>query len=327
MNIQKKKYNVSGIGSALLDFTVNVSDEFLEGLGLKKGDMHLVDEEASRLIFQKISSEHVAVTPGGSSANTLAGVATLGGSGAFIGCIAEDENGVIYENKTIETGVDSFLKRAPGITGSAITFITPDNERTFATHLGAAVKISQEHISDEIISNSSILHLEGYLFENPEIRSACYKAMDIALKNGVRVSIDLSDPSLIGRIKDVFVDVAEKYADIIFVNETEALAFTGKEEHEALSSIHDFCRLAVVKLGEKGSILKFGDKVFEVPAHSVKVVNTNGAGDMYAAGILFGLTNGLETEEAARLASYASAQVVASPGARYEGKIRYEEIK
>jgi len=325
MRIQKKKYDVSGIGAALLDFTVNVDDSFLDELGLNKGDMHLVDENTSMGIFEKISRDDVKVTPGGSSANTLAGVANLGGSSAFVGCVADDEHGSIYEKETLGAGVASYIKKLSGITGSAITFVTPDNERTFATHLGASVGLTAEHVSEELIADSSILHLEGYLFENEEQRKACYKAMDAAIANGVAVSIDLADPALIGRIKDVFLDVAEKYADIIFVNETEAQAFTGKEEHEALEDLYRLCKFAVVKLGEKGSLIRFGDNVITVPVHDVDVVNTNGAGDMYAAGILYGLTNGLDAEKSGKLASYASALVVSSPGARYEGVIDHKK--
>ncbi len=326
MEIKKSKYNVSGMGAALLDFTINVDDDFLADLNLPKGEMNLVDEATSTLIFQKIDHMNMVVTPGGSSANTLAGVAALGGSAAFVGCVANDNHGETYEKETQKTGVDSFIKRLPGLTGSAITFITPDNERTFATHLGASQGLEEGHVDRSMIDNSSILHLEGYLFEGEETRKACFKAMELALNSGGLVSVDLADPALIGRIKDVFLDVVENYADIIFVNESEALAFTGKEEAQALADIYDSCKLAIVKLGSKGSLIKSEEGVFEIPINKVEVVNTNGAGDMYAAGVLYGLTNGLGVEKSARLGSYASGLVVSSTGARYDGKINFHDM-
>ncbi len=321
MEIKNKKYNVSGMGSALLDFTIDVSDEFLADLGFEKGSMNLVDETESKKIFGKIADMNIRVTPGGSSANTLAGVALLGGTGAFVGCVADDDHGEVYERETRESGVHSFIEKLAGFTGSAITFISPDNERTFATHLGASQGLTADHVNPEVIANSSVLHLEGYLFEGAESRAACYRAMDIAVENGVLISIDLADSALIGRIKDIFLHVSHRYADIIFVNEQEALAFTGKEEGLALDEIYEKCKLAAVKLGERGSLVKSREGAFEIPVYPVDVVNTNGAGDMYAAGLLYGLTNGMGVEKSAHLASYSAGLVVGTPGARYDGEI------
>ncbi|HPS58936.1 MAG TPA: adenosine kinase [Spirochaetota bacterium] len=321
MKIKKSKYDVAGIGAALLDFTVNVDDAFLKEINLVKGHMQLVDEAASAQILEKISHMEMSVAPGGSSANTLAGVAALGGRGAFMGRVGSDSNAERYIGDTRKTGVESFIKQGSGMTGHAITFITPDSQRTFATHLGACTGLSMADIDFGIIEQSSIIHLEGYLFEPEQQREICYEAMKRIKSAGGHVSIDLADPSLIGRIKNVFDDVIEKYADIVFANEDEVLAYTGKKEHDGLHILAEKTSFAVAKLGERGSLIKTGGNIIKVDPFKVNVVNTNGAGDMYAAGILYGLASGKSAEVAGKIASYASSLVVSSAGARYNGRI------
>ncbi len=326
MNIKKGKFDVAGIGSALLDFMVEVDDQFLKTLGLSKGGMQLIDEERSREIFSILKGMKIETAPGGSSANTVAGVATLGGKGAFVGRVADDEYGRIYIKKTVESGVHSLISAGDGLTGHAITFITPDSERSFATHLGAALRLSHDDVDYSAVAESSILHLEGYLFEPSNLREICYRAMDTAKKNGVQISVDLADPGLIGRIGDVFTDVINNYADIVFMNEEEAFAFTGSRDRGALEKIPSRCSIAIVKLGEKGSLIRHGGGVAEIPAYKTEVVNTNGAGDMYAAGVLYGITSGKGIEVSGRIGSFAASVVVSSVGARAEKSIDLKGI-
>ena len=326
MELKKSVYDVTGIGSALLDFMVEVDDSFIASLGLKKGEMCLIDAERSREIFRLLTSMKIHIAPGGSSANAIAGVAMLGGKGSFIGRVASDDYGTTYVNKTVDAGVTSFISRGAGMTGHAITFITPDSERTFATHLGAAIELSADDIDYSVIKNSSVLHLEGYLFEPDNLREVCYRSMKTAKENGVLISIDLADPALVGRIKPVFVDAAEKFADIIFVNEEEAAAFTGAREKDALEILAGYSDIAIVKLGSKGSMIKSGNKIVGIDAVKTEVVNTNGAGDMYAAGFLYGLTSGRDIELSGKIASYAASLAVASSGARVESKINLSGI-
>ncbi len=321
MNIKKSVYDVTGIGSALLDFMVEVDERFLESLGLKKGEMHLIDAARSSEIFKLLQNMKIHIAPGGSCANTIAGMAMMGGKGSFIGRVASDDYGKTYVDKTVEAGVTSFISRGSGMTGHAITFITPDSERTFATHLGSAVELLADEIDYSIIKDSSILHLEGYLFEPENLREVCYRSMKLAKENGVLVSVDLADPALVGRIKEIFTDVTEHYADIIFVNEEEAAAFTGFRDDRALEILSSKSGIAVVKLGPNGSMVKSGNTTVKVDAVKTEVVNTNGAGDMYAAGFLYGLTSGFSIEKSAKIASYAASLAVASAGARVEGKI------
>ena len=326
MKLKKGIYDATGIGSALLDFIVEVDDKFIERLGLTKGNMHLIDARQSREILQLINKMNIYSAPGGSSANTIAGIAMMGGKASFIGNAGSDENGKIYTDKTLEAGVASFVRRGEGITGHAITFITPDSERTFATHLGAAVELHADDIDFSIISNSSILHLEGYLFESGNLRDVCYKSMKTAKDNGVLISIDLSDPALIVRIRDVFNDVVGNYADIIFANEDEAFTFTGLKERDALNALSNNSFAAIVKLGAKGSLIKSEGKIIEIDVVDTELVNTNGAGDMYAAGLLYGIASGRSIELAGKMASYAASLAVSSPWARVEAKIDFSGI-
>lgn len=323
-----KQYDVCGIGSALMDFIVEVDDGIIAEMDLRKGEMHLIDEKKSKEILKKLEDYSVKTSPGGSSANTLAGVACLGGSAVFIGKVGKDKHGDIYEQKTINDGVNAKLARHEGaITGHAITFITPDAERTFATHLGAALHFRKEDVFEEEVINSKILHIEGYqLEEGSGTKEAAIHAMEIAKKNNTKVSIDLSDPGLIRRNLAALRNLVKEYADIVFVNENEAEAFTGKKEMEALHEIYDMCEIAVVKLGDKGSLIKANGKVYMIPIHRIKAVNTNGAGDAYAAGILFSISHGIDMERAGKIAAYISSQVVATPGARMERSLK-EEIK
>ena len=213
-------------------------------------------------------------------------------------------------------------------TGHSITFITPDKERTFATHLGAAINLKKSEFIDQDLLKSKILHLEGYQLELPEVKDLVYHAVDIAKQNNIKISIDLSDPALITRNLDQFKSFVKDYVDIVFVNELEARAFTGKDsDEEALVEIAKVCETACVKLGEKGSIIKQGDNIYKIQPYSISPISTVGAGDMYAAGILYGLTHNLPLESAGKLASYAAAQVVAQLPARLTDKLTYDPIK
>lgn len=325
MNWRSAVSEVIGIGSALLDFTYEVDDDILKKLGLKKGTMSLITESGSEKILQKMKEYPVKVSPGGSAANTMAGIAVLGGSGAFIGKVGKDINGKIYITETEKFGVKAHINSTDAMTGHAITFITPDSERTFATNLGAALSLRPEDVSEDAIKKSGILHVEGYLLEG-DLKSASVHAMELAKKHNVKISVDLADPSLITRNIGEFKGIVRNYADIVFVNEDEAEAFTQKTGREALDFIHLFCEVAVVKLGAEGSLIKQGDRVYAVEPVKTKVVNTNGAGDMYAAGILYGIANGIPMERAGRIASYAAAQVVGRAEARLNERIDVSSI-
>lgn len=312
-----KKYDVVGVGSPLLDIIVEVDDDFLRKVGLVKGGMKLVDGEVSQGILKSLEKYSKVYASGGSAANTVAGACLLKSKGLFLGIVGKDENGDIYEREMRRTGAETRLIRHPSAaTGFALTLITPDGERTFAVYLGAAEYLGQEHIPPDLIEQSAILHIEGYMLENPRLRGVAVFAMKTAKNSGTLVSLDLADAGLITRNKEVIRDIVQGYANLVFVNESEALAFTGKEVLHALHEIQSLCDTAVVKLGERGSLVKCRGKVCAIEPHPVEVINTNGAGDMYAAGFLHGMARGYDIDLVGKVASHLAGLVVASPGAR-----------
>lgn len=318
-----KSYDVFGIGSPLLDFIFEVEEKVLDKLRLKKGEMHLIDKKKSQEILEKLKDYKAEIFPGGSSANIISGVSMLGGKGVFLGKIGNDNHGKIYEQKTKEEGVITKLSKHPlELTGHALTFITPDHERTFATHLGAALYLKKEDIPKWEIRDSKILHLEGYQLEDPELKKAILYAIEIAKNNNVKISVDLSDSGLIKRNLPFLKPFISNNVDIVFVNESEAEAFTNKKQEQALHEISDICEIAIVKLGENGSLIKAENKIYKIPAYKTKVVNTNGAGDMYAAAMLHGISNNLDLEKTGKNASYLASLVVSSKGARLENSFR-----
>lgn len=319
-------FDVAGLGSALMDFTFEVDNALLGELGFVKGNMHLIDEEKSRMLLDRLSGFPMTETPGGSAANTAAGISLLGGRAVFMGKVGGDEIGDSYGRESERIGLSVRLARASRMTGHAITLITPDSERTFATHLGAATAFSAEDVAAEDIRNSKILHVEGYMLEAPELKAASLHAMKIARECGARISVDLADPALVSRNLAALREIMSEYADIIYANEEEAAAFTGKKGEESAVDLSRYCTIAVVKFGEKGSLIRAEGKSYEIPSYKVKAVNTNGAGDMYAAGVLYGISHGMPIERAGKIGSYAASLVVAQVGARLPGRLNVDQM-
>lgn len=311
-----KEYDVVGIGSALMDLLARVDVGVLKELGLEKGTMSLVDIGQSKKVLERLSNFKIA--PGGSSANTIAGVSLLGGKAVFCGKVGCDAYGEIYVNRMVYDGAETEVSRdAKMPTGHAITLITPDNDRTFATHLGASTRLSKADIPEGRIAASKILHIEGYQLEEPVLKKASVRAMEIAKKNGTMVSLDLADPSLVKRNLEFLRAAVKDYADIVFANEEEAKAFTGKESaEEALEEIGSMCAIAIVKVGSRGSMAMKNGKIFRIKAFRAKAVDTTGAGDIYASGVLFGIAKGWGIEKSCRLGSILASKVVSVIGAR-----------
>ena len=309
-------YDVIGLGSPLMDITIQVDDKFLEELNLKKGGMTLIDEKMYSNIISKISDKKTLESTGGSASNTIKGVSVLGGKSAFMGMIGNDTYGTHYNNLLSDSNVASFLSKCESHTGLSIICITPDYERTMITYLGAATEFSENDINKKAIMESKILHVEGFFIELEKNANSVLTAMKIAKENNVKISMDLSDSGLIQRKNGLLKQIMTDYVDIVFVNEHEALAFTGQKEKEALHALSNYCDISIVKLGSKGSLIKYVDKinnkyaVHDIPIHKVEVVNTNGAGDAYAAGILYSIANNIPLDKAGKLASYISGKVV-----------------
>jgi len=320
------KYDVFGIGNPLVDLIFKVDNDVLVELDLAKGIMHLMDEDAVAKLLRRLEHEKVHIAPGDSTANTLAGIANLGGSVCFCGKVGLDEHGLYYEKTLNDGGVSHNLAKCSLMTGKAITLITPDTERTFAVHLGASAQLEKEDVFEHEICQSKFLHLTGYQLEDKKLRETGLHAMELAKRHNVKISIDLADPNIIKRNRNDLIKIVRKYANIVFVNEAEAAVLTGKKPEQALDELSGMADIAVVKLGEKGSLIKQGNNVHTISAFRVNAVDTTGAGDMYAAGILYGLTHGYSLEKAGKLASYAAAKVVEQVGARLRDKIKVPEI-
>ena len=321
-----KEYDVIGIGNPILDFTYNVKEEILSEIGLKKGSMQLVSNDQTKEIHKKLEKSSVKISPGGSCANTLSGIASLGGKVMFFGKVGDDKNGEIYEIKTKEDGViTSLSKHKEELTASAVTLITPDSERTFATFLGASVYFKKEDLINEEIKKAKILHLEGYQIANPELKKVIDHAVKIAKDNNIKISLDLSDAGVVKYNLLIFKEFVKNNVDILFANESEAFAFTGKKPKEAIDEIAKICSIAIVKTGSDGSLIKSKGKLHEISPYKTNLVNTNGAGDSYAAGFLYGLTKDYNIETSGKIASYVASLIVSKEEARY-GKGLKEKV-
>jgi len=312
------EYDIFGIGSALMDILIEVDHNKLLEFNLKKGHFHLIDEKTSKKLFKKIEHHKLKTAPGGSSANTLYGVAILGGNVVFCGKVGKDDHGKIYEQEMSKSGVKPKLAKSKKITGNAITFITPDGERTFAVHLGASMHLKKEDVFFEDLRHSKILHIEGYQLEDKQLRDVALYAMEFAKKHDVKISIDLGDPGIVSRNKADLKKMIKKYADILFANQDEAKALTGLEALEALNEIAKLTKIVIVKLGEQGSYIKQGKKLYKIPCYKIKAKDTTGAGDMFAAGVLYGICQNYDLKICGYIGSYFAAKVVKQIGARLQ---------
>lgn len=336
----EKEFDIYGIGSALIDVLVEVDDSLLQNLGLRKGEMKLVNRIECDLIEKELKNYPSKKVPGGSTGNAIALAAKLGAKCFFCGVVGDDLNGSIYKEAMENDKVRLNLGKSSQLTGHAITFITPDKQRTFAVHLGAALELDREHIAVSDLKRCKILHTEGYLLaEDGGLKDACLAAMEVAKKNEVLVSLDLSAPNIVRNNRAEFREIIKKYVDVVFANEEEAKAFIGKNigkndeshelhpEHEiALNELAKFCKIAVVKLGEHGSIIKAAGKITKIEPFKANAVDTTGAGDAYAAGFLYALCTGSSIEGCGKLGSYLAAKVVEKIGARLEN-VDIKEIK
>lgn len=321
----EKMIDVVGLGNALVDFVVNVDSTVLDALKLRKGEMHLVDERRAKELLDVLKNKEMEIIPGGSAANTVKGVAWLGGKAILCGSVGNDTYGYSFVTDAQDHGVMSRLKTHPtATTGHAITFITPDAQRTFSVHLGAAIYMHQDDIPEEDLAAAKVLHIEGYQLEG-RTQEAVLFAMELAKKAGTKVSIDLADPSLIRRTKALLQRVLMDYADLVFLNETEAKEFTGKDPEDAIQELAQYAGMVVLKLGERGSLILANGAVTKIDAVPAKAIDTTGAGDSYAAGFLYGLCQGWALEKCGKLGSLFASKIVEQKGVRMTG-ISKEEL-
>ena len=321
-------YNVYGVGNAIMDMQVRCADNFLKQTGIEKGIMTLVDEERQKQVLDALAEHTLNYCSGGSGANTIVGIADMGGTTAYACKTGADGFGRQYLDEMKQLGVTIEVGQGAGQTGSCVVLITPDAQRTMLTNLGISASLSTDDISETEIAKAEYLYIEGYLFAGDSTRAAAMKAIELAKANDVKVALTISDPFLIDICRDQFQALVEGPVDLLFCNEEEARSLTGLEDPiDCAHAIHQHCANVALTLGKNGSIIMHQDEAIPVEGVIVDAVDTTGAGDMYAAGVLYGITNGRTWQQAGHLGSHAAARVVSQLGARLPNPFTQDEIR
>jgi len=321
-------YDVFGVGASLVDIQAQVQDSLISEFGFDKGIMTLVEEDAQQKVLEKLSGSPITRCAGGSAANTVMGVADFGGTGTFAGKVGNNELGEFFLRDMREMGVAIEVLPAEGVTGTSMVLISEDAERTMLTHLGVSATLGPDDIQEEEIKKAKYVYVEGYLFTGDSTKDAAYKTIELAKKNNVKVAFTVSDPFLIGLFRDEFLQLIEGPVDLLFCNEEEAKSLTEKENPiDCAHEIHKHSENVALTMGGDGSILMHDGDVIPIESVQVKAIDTTGAGDMYAAGVLYGITNGYTWRQAGHLASHAAGRIVAQLGARLENRFTPDQIQ
>ncbi len=307
---------VLGMGNALVDIMTRLeSDSLLNDFKLPKGSMQLVDKDAAQIVSKGTHHLDKQQSSGGSAANTIHGLASLNIETGFIGTIGEDEFGVFFHEDLKKNNIQPRLFKGKYESGRAIALISPDSERTFATFLGAAIELSVDHLSPELFEGYDYFHIEGYLVQNHDL---IRKAVELAKLKGLKVSLDLASFNVVEANIDFLKEIIKEYVDIVFANEEEAKSFTGLQPEEALSEIAKDCEIAVVKIGKKGSLVMKDDKMYVIDVIKATSRDTTGAGDVYAAGFIYGLVKGLSMQKCGEIGAVLSGKVIEVIGAKMD---------
>lgn len=319
----ERKHDVIGIGNAIVDVIARHDDDFLADNSLVKGSMQLVDEAGALSLYDKLGP--ATEISGGSAANTIAGLTSLGGSARYVGKVAEDQLGAVFAHDIRASGVayDTAALAGGPQTARCIVVVTPDGQRTMSTFLGASALLGPDDICETEIANAGTVYLEGYLWDRPEAKEAFRKATELADRNGCRVALTLSDSFCVERHRDSFLSLIRDGVDVLFANEAELLSlYQAVSFDDAIAAIRQDCSVAAVTRSEKGSVVINQTETIEVAAQQVEeVVDTTGAGDLYAAGFLFGLARGKPLAECARIGHVAAAEIISHIGARPMAKL------
>ncbi len=321
--------SVLGIGNALVDVLISLEeDALLEKFQLQKGSMTLVDKEKMKAVLLHAAPLELKVkhrkSSGGSVANTIHGLALLGGPAGYIGKIGLDEYGDFFRSYMSQCNICATLFPGKEDSGKSIVLISPDSERTFATYLGAAIELDASDLAPDHFLKYDYFHLEGYLVQNHALVQAAAK---IAHENGITISIDLASYNIVAANLDFLHDIVDRYVDVVFANEEEARAFTGKNDPEAaLQDIAKKCQIAIVKIGKEGSLIRQKGQTYHVEAIKANAIDTTGAGDLYASGFFFGLVNGQSMETCGKIGAITSGNVVEVIGAKMD-EARWQKIR
>ena len=321
-----KPFDVFGVGNAIVDTLAQVDDQLITDLEINKGGMSLMDSENQAKVLGKLEHQNLQLASGGSAANTMVAIAQSGGTGIYCGKVAHDTNGEFYKQDMEATGIKFPVPLAPetGLpTGTCVVLTTPDAERTMCTHLGISTTLDKSEIDLDLLAQSKCSYIEGYLWDAEGPRAACVEAFEQSKKLGVRAAFTFSDAFLIGRYSDDFRKVVADYCDIIFCNSDEAKQFFGTDNlEECTTKMAAICDLAFITDGSNGCLVVENGNVTNVAGFPVKAVDTNGAGDSFAGGALFGLTNGMSAANAAKWGNYFASRVVENIGPRIEGSMK-----
>lgn len=316
---------IIGMGNALVDVLVKIDDDSLLGkLHLPKGSMQLIQEDTLSEIRKYTSGMKIHRSTGGSAGNTVCALAALGANPGFIGKVGQDETGAFFGDTLRQCGVNALLATCDLPSGIASTFISTDGERTFGTYLGAAATLRAEDLSRKMFAGYNYLYIEGYLLQDHDLM---LRAVQLAKEEGLQVCLDMASYNVVEAERDFFDQLIVKYVDIVFANESEALAYTGKTPHEALEEIASKCSIAVVKTGKEGSLVKKGTEVIQLLSCPVdNVLDTTGVGDFYAAGFMYGLTCGYSLEKCVQISTILATAVIQEVGTTLPAK-KWDEIK
>ena len=314
---------ILGIGSALVDILTQIPNEqVLQELNLPKGSMTYVDAQTSVEIGKKLAHFGNQMASGGSAANTMSGLAQLGIEAGFLSKIGKDDIGRFFEKQMTESHVKPLMLTSDTPSGRVQALVTPDGERTFATCLGAAAELCAADIKPELFDGWDIFYVEGYLVANPDMLK---KAINTAKAKGLKVAIDLASYNVVEESHDFLLDLVENYVDIVFANEKEAFALTGMDPEAALHYIAERCDIAVVKVGAKGAFVQHGDQVVTIGPMKANVIDTTGAGDMWAAGFLAGLVKNEPLQKCGMMGAIVAANIIEVMGAKMDAE-RWEKI-
>lgn len=299
---------VLGMGNALVDILTRIdSDNILHQLNLPKGSMQLVDNHLASKVLDATNHFSREQASGGSAANTIHALACMGVETGYFGKVGNDELGQFFKNDMERNNIEPRLLQSENASGKAIALISPDSERTFATFLGAACELSANDLYDQLFEGYTYFHIEGYLVFNRELIE---KALQMAKSQNLKVSLDLASFNVVEANLDFLKEMIKTHVDILFANEEEAKAFTGKTGHDALNDMAEYCDIAILKQGKNGSLIKRFDEVVTVGIIPAKSIDTTGAGDLYAAGFLFGLINQLPLNKCGEIGAVISGNVI-----------------
>lgn len=307
---------VSSVCNAIMDIVIQVTEEEFSRFGLERGIMHLVDQHRQVEILSSLSSHEHTVELGGSAMNAMRTLAQLGKKTVFAGMVSDDEFGRKILDRISSLDITSRISVGDGGTGTCVILVTPDGERTMCTFLGASRLYGGDIVPHEDIKDSQVFHFCGYQWDTEGQKSGIKTAIDTAKNAGTKVSFDIADPFVVGHNKEDFSHIIQNYADIVFANEEEAKILFGKSPLETAKQIASNGATAVVKLGAKGAIICRDGVITEIPAAPASVVDTTAAGDMFAAGFLYGYTSGKTLEQCGQIAAYLASDVISRYGAR-----------